>query len=373
MNYLKDQLKGFVPAEQAQDIITDIVRGSGILRLSRIEQMNSDTKKFNVLVDGPGAYWVGEGQRIKTSGATWIHPEITAKKLAVIIPVTKEKLSDSITDVFADLAPQISEAFYQTIDKACIFGEDSPFATSLAGSIAATNMLVQSNESLDLAVSDAMAMVEADGYEVNGFAGHIGIKNMLRRLRDNGGAPLYLEGTNTRELYSQPIEFIRSAAWNSSAFDLIGGEWKYSLVGIRSGIEFEVLTEATLQGTLDADGKPISLAEQDMIAIKATMRLGYLVIKDNAFAAFKFGAPLLGGLTVTTAEGETEGTVKVSVSPAPAMGNSHVYYIGNQDVDLGDDLSSWTELTDEITANAGDTITVAETDANGKAVRVGTN
>ena len=42
---------------------------------------------------------------------------------------------------------------------------------------------------------------------------------------------------------------------------------------------------ATLQGTLDEDGKPVSLAEQDMIAIKATMRIGYLVVKDDAFAA----------------------------------------------------------------------------------------
>ena len=31
-------------------------------------------------------------------------------------------------------------------------------------------------------------------------------------------------------------------------------------------------------------GKPLSLAEQDMVAIKATMRLGFLPVKDEAFA-----------------------------------------------------------------------------------------
>ena len=35
------------------------------------------------------------------------------------------------------------------------------------------------------------------------------------------------------------------------------------------------------------DGKPLSLAENDMIAIKATMRLAYLPIKDDAFAVLK--------------------------------------------------------------------------------------
>ena len=33
-----------------------------------------------------------------------------------------------------------------------------------------------------------------------------------------------------------------------------------------------------------ADGKPLSLPENDMVAIKATMRLGFLPIKDEAFA-----------------------------------------------------------------------------------------
>ena len=72
--YLKDELSGFVPVEQAAEILKDVIRGSSILRLSKVEQMSSETKKFNVLTDGPGAYWVGEGERIKTSGATWLHP-----------------------------------------------------------------------------------------------------------------------------------------------------------------------------------------------------------------------------------------------------------------------------------------------------------
>ncbi len=371
MNYLKDELSGFIPEEQAHEILTDIVRGASVLRLSHIEPMTSEKKKFNVLVDGPGAYWIGEGERIKTSGATWIHPEITAKKLAVIIPVTKEKLCDSINDVFTDLTPQITEAFHQTIDRACIFGENSPFDTSIIGSITDTNMTVTADSSLDLAVSDTMAMVEAGGYEVNGFAGHIGIKNMLRKLRDSSGAPIYIEGTNTKELYSQPVEFVRGAAWNSDKADLIGGEWKYSVVGIRSGIEFEVLTEATLQGTLDADGKPISLAEQDMIAIKATMRLGYLVIKDDAFAAFKYAAPTLGGLTVTSTAGSESGYTKLSVTPAAALGNTFVYQQGSADVSLGDDLSDWDALDDELEAVGGSTLTVAEIDSEGNALRCG--
>ena len=96
MAVLKDELVGFVPAIQAKEIMKGVARGSSVIRLSKVEQMESDNKKFPVLTEGPGAYWVGEGKRIGVSKATWIFPEMNAKKIAVIIPATKEKLKDEI-------------------------------------------------------------------------------------------------------------------------------------------------------------------------------------------------------------------------------------------------------------------------------------
>ena len=78
-NYLKDNLKGFVPTEVVAGIMDEIARGSSILQLSDIKQIKSDTMKFQVWADKPGAYWVGEGERINTSKASWIFPEMQAK------------------------------------------------------------------------------------------------------------------------------------------------------------------------------------------------------------------------------------------------------------------------------------------------------
>ena len=50
----------------------------------------------------------------------------------------------------------------------------------------------------------------------------------------------------------------------------IAGNWNYAVVGIRDEISYEVLKEATLNNVTMSDGKPLSLAENDMIAIKAT-------------------------------------------------------------------------------------------------------
>ena len=285
--YMKDELEGFVPKEQAAEIIKKVARGSSVMRLSKLENMTAETKKFPVMTSGAGAYWVGEGERISTSGVTWIFPEVKAKKLAVIIPVTKEKLEDTTIDVFTELQDSIAEAFYQAFDKAAIFSKDSPFATSILGSIDSVGAEVVDNSSvnLDLSASDVMAKVEDAGYEVDGWAASIGLKNRLRKLRDSSGAPIYVDGTDQTELYNQPIEFVRNGAWDKEKALAIAGEWKYSIVGVRDGISYEILKEATLQGTLDADGKPLSLAEQDMVAIKATMRIGYLCVKPEAFAA----------------------------------------------------------------------------------------
>lgn len=284
--YLKDNLSGFVPTEQAQGIMKDVARGSSILRMSNVEPMTSDKKKFSVMTEGAGAYWVGETERIQTSKAAWIFPEMEAKKLAVIIPVTREKLNDTTINVFAELQQTIAEAFYKEIDSACLFGTNSPFAKSIFGvaDAAGNKVEIGTNESLDLDISDAMALVEDAGFDVNGFAGHYGVKNKLRKLRDANGNALFVPGVDQAELYNNPIEFVRNGSFDKTKAELIAGNWNYSLVGIREGIQYEILTEATLQTVTMADGKPLSLAENDMAAIKATIRLGFLPIKEDAFA-----------------------------------------------------------------------------------------
>lgn len=285
--YLQDELQGFIPTEQAAEIIKDVARGSSILRLSKVEPMASDVKKFPVWADKPGAYWVGESERINTSKASWIFPEMHAKKLAVIIPTTKEKLKDSTMDVFSELKGAIAEAFYTSIDSACLFGTDSPFTKSIFDAATSAGNIVTRTSDLTIDASDIMGEVEDAGLDVNGFVAHYGIKKELRNLRDANGNQLYVPGVSQNTLYENPIEFSRNGAFDKSKGDIIAADWTKSIVGLRDGIEYEILKEATLQNVTMEDGKPLSLAENDMIAIKATMRLGFLPVKDEAFAVLK--------------------------------------------------------------------------------------
>ena len=290
-DFLQNNLKGFVPKPIANEIIGLTTRGSAILRLSKVQVMESESKSFPVMASGIGAYWVGETERIKTSTPKWIFPEIVAKKLGVIVPVTREKLKDTTIDVFNTVKPYIVEAFQKAIDGACLFGTASPFAHNICTAAASNSMTITkgTNAKLDLDISDLMALVEAKGYDVNAFVADYSFKNSLRKLRDSNGNQLYFQGAsanlNYDTLYSMPIDFCRSDVWDSTKAICIAGDFKnYSLVGIREEIEFEVLKEATLQSVTMADGEPLSLAENDLIALKATMRIGFLPVKSDAFA-----------------------------------------------------------------------------------------
>lgn len=284
--YLKDNLAGFVPVEQSYNIIENLVKESAILRLSKVEVMNSESKKFSVLKNNVAAYWVEETNRIQTSTPEWEFPTITAKKIAVIIPTTREKNEDTVINVFDTLQEQIVVAFNRAIDEACLFGINTPFAQSIYGAATANGMKIEvgTNSKLDLDISDVMALVEAKGYDVNGFVSNIAFKNQLRKLRNANGDPLFAQGAEQETLYSLPIEFCRNGSWDASKALCIAGNWDYSVVGIRSEISYEVLREATLTTVTMADNSPLSLAERDMIAIKATMRIGFLPVRGDAFA-----------------------------------------------------------------------------------------
>lgn len=284
--YLKDNLSGFVPTPTASDIIAAVTRGSSVMRLSTVQPMTSATQKFPVMVSGPGAYWVGETERIQTSVAQWIFPELVAKKIGVIVPVSKEKLEDATIDVFNAIKPYIAEAFYKAIDAACLFGTNSPFAKNIfdVADAAGAKIAEGTNAKLDLDISDVMALVEGGGMDVNGFAAGYDLKNSLRKLRDANGNQLYVQNVDQSTLYAQPIEFSRNGAWDKTKARAIAGDWKYSIIGIRDQIQYETLREATLHTVTMSDDKPLSLAENDMVAIKTTMRLGFLPVKEDAFA-----------------------------------------------------------------------------------------
>jgi HK97 family phage major capsid protein len=295
-NYiLKENLTGLCPPEVTTEIVGNTVQKSAVMNMAKAVEMKKAEKVFPVFLSKPGAYFIGEGERISVKSATFANVKLVAKKLGIIVPMSKEALNDSVIDVMNEVKGAIAEAFAVRFDNEVLFGSAGVYTNSVySAAVEAGNLFTRGSvEGQDLAddISDTMALIEDAGYDVNGFIAKRNIKNALRKLKDKDGNRLYVENLKTdgavNELYNLPIEFAGNDVFDNLQAEIFTGNWDYAYYGILNDIAYEVLKEATLQGVTGVDGQPLSLAEQDMIAIKATMRVGFLVVKDSAFAVLK--------------------------------------------------------------------------------------
>ena len=274
--FIKDNLKGSVPTEIANTVIKNIVDKSIAFKICRHTPMTSDKKVLPILSDTGKAFWVEEGSEIGTSVHGWEYPLLEAKKLAVIIPFTKEKLSDSVLNVMDEIKQGISDAFIKSIDSAIFFGKSTPFDTNICDS-AANVVAREDSKSIDITLSEAMAKIEEKDLSPSGIIAPIKAKNEFRILRDSIGNSINVNGgANTNNIYEIPIHYPVSNVFDTSKAEFLLGDFSKAIIGTRDDMVYEVLDQATVGG--------VNLAERDLIAIKCTMRFGFKVIDPKAFA-----------------------------------------------------------------------------------------
>ncbi len=284
---MMDAKTGTIPFNEADGILTDIKHGSAYMQLAKAVPMTKPIEKFTHM-SGVGAYWVSEAERIQTSKPTWLHTEMRAHKLAVIIPTTKENLRYSVTNFFELMRPEVAEAFYRKFDASAFAGVESPFVQNIvaaATAAGADHVRTETGNKYD-DINAAMAAVESADLVPNGIASTNKQRTKYRSTKDDNGLPIFgtpTEGEPAR-VVGLPIAFMNSKAFGDNTIAEIVGDWNNAYYGILQGIEYEILTEATLTTVTDSAGQPISLAERDMVALKATMEVGMMVVKDAAFA-----------------------------------------------------------------------------------------
>lgn len=273
-----NELKGLIPAEMANEIIKDVVSNSAMMRLAKVVPMNAPTKQFPVELTKAGAYWVGEGQKITVDKASWATVELVAKKLAVIVPATKEALQDGSINVLQEVKTQIAEAMAGAFDEAALFGTNSPYgenksiveiAKQNSKKLTATNNIIKD-------LSDVMGLVEEEELEPNAFIASRALKAELRNAENGAGYSIFEDKTQDApaRLHGEPLVFTKN--FKKEAAKVITGDFDKVYVGVLDGIDYQISTEGTVGD--------INLFEQDMVAVRATMRVAYLVIKDDAFA-----------------------------------------------------------------------------------------
>lgn len=357
---------GSIPKNQSTEIITSVKNGSAAMRLAKAVPMTKPVEEFTFMT-GVGAYWVGEGERIETSKPSFVKAELASKKMAVIIPTTKENLNYSVTNFFELMKSEIAEAFYKKFDQAVFGGIETPYKFSvLKAATDAGNVITETANKYD-DFNEAIASIEDNDLEPNGIATTRSQRRKYRATKDENKLPIFntANSNGVDDILGLPIAYTPKGSFgtgDTAPLELIA-DWNYAYYGILKGIEYEILTEATLTTVVDENDKPINLAERDMAAIKATFELGFMTVKDEAFAVVKKSiAPTgvtLNKTTLSLAVGANE-TLTATVTPENAEDKSVQFASSDTSI------ATVTPVQGKVTAVAEGTVTITVTTSNGK-------
>ena len=260
----------------------------------KLPNMTSKTQVLNVLDSLPTAYWVdGDNGLKQTSKQAWDKKRIYAEELAVIIPIPEAVLDDADYDIWGEIKPRIVEAMGVKIDQAILFGTNKPstWRDSILTTATAANMV--KTETADIfddimGVDGVIALAEESGFVPNGVMAAIQMRAKLRGLRGQDGQPIFVADMHDTTRYSldgMAMDFPRNGAFDATQALMIVGDFSQLAYAIRQDVTYKILTEATIVDPSD-NSIMYSLAQQDMVALRAVMRLGWEIPNPiNAYNA----------------------------------------------------------------------------------------
>ncbi|MDW3933605.1 phage major capsid protein [Staphylococcus saprophyticus] len=270
-----------------EPILLDILENSKIMQLGQIQDMGGKSeKKFTYWADRPGAYWVGEGQKIQTSKPSIVEASMRSHKLGVIVVASREYLNYTYARFFEAMKPQIAEQFYKKFDEAGILGVDNPFAQSISDSATKSDNVVTGPINLENVLALEDALLEND-VEANGFISKTQNRTALRGVVDEDTKERYYDRANNT-LDSIPVVDLKSDGIKKG--DLYAGDFNKLFYGIPYNLSYKISEEGQLSTVTNADGSPVNLFEQELIALRVTMDVAFHVAQDEAFAKLEAGS-----------------------------------------------------------------------------------
>ena len=283
-----------IPQEISAEILKAVPQASAVMRLARkLPNMSTAQRRMPVMSALATAYFVSGDTGLKqTTELNWSSKYIDAEELAVIVPISDAVLSDSDYDIWGEAKPQLEEAIGIAVDQAVLYGTNIPasWSTNLgaAGLVAvmtAASQVISAASYTDLyeallgetaaGTAGLLGLIEADGFMASAHLAHMSFRGKLRNVRDSNGAPIFLPSMQSPGQYTldgAPIDFPKNGAISSTYWDIVG-DWSQLVYSMRQDITYKILDQAVIQ---DSAGNIVyNLAQQDMVALRAVIRLGF--------------------------------------------------------------------------------------------------
>lgn len=268
-------IQALITPEVKNEVIEDIVKESAVLKhFTRLQNMTTSQREIKIVDTLPVTYWVEGNTGFKqTTDLSWENKRIIAQELAVIVPVSINSIRDSAIDIWSTVRRLVVENMHKKIDEAIIMGKDKPpmFRASLVDTIINAGAAINTTADFVADTDSAMAKVEASGFIPTAIMGGVGLRSDLRRVVDTTGQPIYASWLDGLEKI-----YVDNSAWDPTRAKYIIGDFKKCVYAIRQDIEFEIFTQGVVSDP-STGAVVYNLMQQDMIAARCTMRLGWEV------------------------------------------------------------------------------------------------
>lgn len=260
-----------LPMEISNEIIQTTQEQSAIMRLARRIALPGRGVVIPVITSDPEAGWVGETEKKKVS-----HPALTTKKmqaykLAVIVPFSMEFTRDNAA-LYDALVARIPLALAKAFD-ASVFGASAVPGENFDTLSAVTAQDIETDAYKGLVAADA-DIAEHDGI-MNGIVLAPAGKAILLNAVDTTGRPLFInsvsEGGIPQVLGTPTMQSKGAKVATTPATVGFAGDWTKAVYGTVAGVQVTLSDQATI-----TDGATsINLWEQNMIAVRAEIEVGF--------------------------------------------------------------------------------------------------
>lgn len=277
-----------LPPEQGELLVNGVLQSAGAIALAGDSRgTNSRKTQFPIWLGTPTAGPVGEGAPKPVTGAEFGQTELNVKKFASIVLFTDEMIEDVQS---GDLSPLVDtgvrQALQDSIDANAI-GKDSGvnitgvFDTMLRSTTQTVEYDASKPDGLELAVSAAMGLLEANGYGDVGSMGALlgfGFNRTLRDARSSNDTTARVYGSGRDPLYGiTPFTSTNMSptAAAAAATKIVGFiAYRPNIhVRMRKDVTVAVSTEATINdGTADR-----KMFQEDLTAVRYETRLAFMV------------------------------------------------------------------------------------------------
>ena len=291
-----------LPVEQGDILTNAMLQEAGAIALAGDKRATGATKtQFTIWLGTPTAGPVGEGAAKPVTGAEFGQTVMDVKKFASIVLFTDEMIEDVQSgDLNVLVDSGVRKAIADIIDAHGI-GKDSgaDITTVFNNALRATTASVEYDQSkpdgLQLAISKAMGILEANGYGDQGSMGVLlgaGFAQLIRDARSTVDNSVEVYGPGRDPLYG--LDAFRSTNLNSAA-DAASATNILGFVAYRPNIHVRIRKDVTVSTSSEAtvnDGTADrKLFQEDLTAVRYETRLAFMVHDLNrAVVAIKNAA-----------------------------------------------------------------------------------